>query len=260
MANRSSRADRSHSACGDVVDGKVLLSLKGHKSAVRSVAFAPDGKSIASGSEDRTVKLWDAENGKETHTFTDLPDMVTAVRFSPKGQTLVAATFQGPIQLLDPITKRVRQIFALTTSRSRPLCLLTMAIHHLGFAGSHDPAVVCCEDSACATRANAGWKAWHRNCCCGCTQWEHGGTRKCRWYDRGLETEDGQPSSLRDKPSRVALPKWPSGWNADASIGKDNAIVVGSLMSPETWKAEGSLPRSAHRTVSVWRLLKARTS
>jgi WD40 repeat protein len=43
----------------------VLCTLRGHSSYVFSVAYSPDGKHIASGSDDRTVKVWDAQTGKE---------------------------------------------------------------------------------------------------------------------------------------------------------------------------------------------------
>jgi len=44
-----------------VSDGKLMKTLTGHGSYVWSVAFSPDGKTLASGSEDNTIKLWGVE-------------------------------------------------------------------------------------------------------------------------------------------------------------------------------------------------------
>ena len=43
----------------------LLCTLRGHSSLVHSVSYSPDGKHIVSGSEDRTVKIWDAQSGEE---------------------------------------------------------------------------------------------------------------------------------------------------------------------------------------------------
>jgi WD40 repeat protein len=40
---------------------QLLATLKGHKGAISALAFAPDGKTLASGSEDRTINLWEVK-------------------------------------------------------------------------------------------------------------------------------------------------------------------------------------------------------
>src|SRR5436305_2945496 len=67
---------------------------------VNSVAFSPDGKILASGSGDKTIKLWNVTSGKELHTLQGHADVVFSVAFSPNGKTLASGSFKA-IKLWD---------------------------------------------------------------------------------------------------------------------------------------------------------------
>jgi WD40 repeat protein len=73
------------------------------------VAFSPDGRRLASGSIDQTVKVWDAASGKELLTFRGHSREVNSVAFSPDGRRL-AGIFDQTIKVWDasPLTEQVR--------------------------------------------------------------------------------------------------------------------------------------------------------
>jgi WD40 repeat protein/serine/threonine protein kinase len=68
-----------------------LLTLRGHTFGVNCVAVSPDGKLLASGSGDKTVRIWDAANGQEIRILTGHTDNVTCVAFSPDSKRLASA-------------------------------------------------------------------------------------------------------------------------------------------------------------------------
>jgi WD40 repeat protein len=65
------------------------------------VAYSPDGKTLASGSGDKTVKLWDVATGKNTATIKGHTEGVHAVAYSSDGRTLASGSGDGTIKLWD---------------------------------------------------------------------------------------------------------------------------------------------------------------
>jgi WD40 repeat protein len=81
-------------------------TVTGHTDDVHSVTYAPDGATLATGSKDGTVGLWNAATGEALATLRGHGSEVNRVAFSPDGRTLASASDDGTVKLWEVATRR----------------------------------------------------------------------------------------------------------------------------------------------------------
>jgi serine/threonine-protein kinase len=77
-----------------------------------AMAFSPDGRWIAVGTDSRAIEIWDASTGKRNHLWRGHAAGVTAIAFSPDGQWLATGSEDGVTKVWDPATQKEQKSFA----------------------------------------------------------------------------------------------------------------------------------------------------
>jgi len=88
----------------DVASGREIGAISGHGRGVSKVAFSRDGKLLASGATDSTIKIWDVATQKELRTLTGHTAPIESIDFSPDGRLLASAGDDGSTFVWDTKT------------------------------------------------------------------------------------------------------------------------------------------------------------
>ncbi|KIJ51632.1 hypothetical protein M422DRAFT_243933 [Sphaerobolus stellatus SS14] len=108
-------------------------SLEGHNDWVSSVAYSPDGQYIVSGSNDRTIHIWDMKTGQPVGNPLEGPnDWISCVTYSPDGRYIVSGSNDGTIHIWDahtrqPFRKPLKGYQAMVQS----MTFLTHSLHYI---------------------------------------------------------------------------------------------------------------------------------
>ena len=103
-------------ASDTVQDVRLRATLKGHTDFVSSVTFSPDGRVLASGSWDNTIRLWNPNTAAHSVTLAGHTDRVTSVAFSPNGNMVASGSWDKTIRFWNPHTgKFIKNTYARFT-------------------------------------------------------------------------------------------------------------------------------------------------
>ncbi|CAG7851324.1 SubName: Full=Related to WD40-repeat protein (Notchless protein) {ECO:0000313/EMBL:CCA70723.1} [Serendipita indica DSM 11827] len=82
-------------------------TLEGHEALVNAIAFSPDGLQIVSGSDDKTIRLWDVSTGQQLgEPLRGHGEWIYAIAFSPDGSSIVSGSRDKTIRLWDAVTRK----------------------------------------------------------------------------------------------------------------------------------------------------------
>ena len=123
----------------DAITGSQAAILSGHTDEVNSVVFSSDGRSLVSGSDDTTVKLWDMQTGGAIKTFSGHTELVRSVSISVDSATIASGSFDKTVRLWDTqtgecnyIIKQQGEVYMVGFFPTNPQLFLSKSNHEIG--------------------------------------------------------------------------------------------------------------------------------
>jgi serine/threonine protein kinase len=218
-----------------------LHTLTAHQGPITALALSPDGTLIASGSTDKTIRLWDLQTGKLLYTWAGRSfrfpqghsDQITALAFSPNGEVLISSSTDGTIKQWD---LRRDQLFSTLPSQGWGISAIALSPNSPWLvSGSQDGLIQLWNLETEALLANLVQlyePITGLAIASGQTVWSSSGKSICQWdlrTDQLLRSLKGHAEGI----SAIALS--PEGATL-VSAGEDRLVKIWNLNSGEQQK------------------------